>query len=87
MLDLTKKQKENEKWYKEHLDSFLKDSQLKYKYLVIRNQEIEKTFEHEHNAIEYVFQKYKGLDECIIREVIDEKEVINFVNVKFKPIN
>ena len=86
MLDLTEKQKENEQWYKEHLDSFLKDQKLKGKYLVIHDKKVKKAFEHEHNAIEFVFKEYKNFDECIIREAIDEKEVINFVNVKFRPI-
>ena len=87
MFDLTKKQKENEQWYKENLNSFLEDKELKGKYLVIHNKEIKKVFNNEHKALEFAFEEYKTFDECIVREVIDEKKVINFVNVKFIATN
>ena len=86
MFDLTKKQKENEQWYKANLNSFLEDKELKGKYLVIHNKEIKKVFDNEHKALEFAFKEYKNFDECI-REVIDEKEIINFVNVKLIAAN
>ena len=85
MLKLTQKQKGNEQWYKENLVSFLKDRKLKGKYLVIHNKEIKKSFDNEHKAIEFAFEKYQNFNECIVREVIDEKSIVNFLNVKFSP--
>ena len=87
MYDLTEKQKENEGWFEDHLEDFLKNLEYKGKYLVIHNREVKKAFEYEHHAIEFAAREFKSFDECIIREVIDEREIVNFVNVQFGPIN
>ena len=86
MIDLTEIQKENIKWFKENLKGILKKPAYKDKHLVIHNKEIVNAFEHAHHAIDFVIKKFKSFDECVIQEAIDEKEVINFINVQVKSI-
>ena len=87
MLDLTKKQKENSQWYKNHSKEILENPKYKGKHLVICKKKILAAFNSEHHAIDFVAKKIKSFDECIIQEAIDESEIINFVNVRFQPIS
>ena len=86
MVGLTKAQKKNIKWFEDNLKDILKNPDYKDKHLVIYNKEIIRTFEHAHHAIDFAAKKFKNFDECVIQEAIDEKEIINFVNVQVKSI-
>ena len=86
MFDLTKKQKENEEWYEQNKESIVENLRYKNKYLVIYNKKIIKAFEHSQEAISFALKEYHGFNECIVKEAINEKEVINFVNVHVKTL-
>ena len=87
MIDFTRKQKENLKWFEDNLNHLLKNPNYKNKYLVIHDKKVLNAFDHSSQALNFVLKTFNNsFDECIIQEAVDSKEVMNFVNVRLKKI-
>ena len=86
VFDLTEKQKENEKWYEQNEENIIMDLKYKNKHLVIYNKKIIQAFEHSQEAVNFALKEYQGFDECVIKEAVDEKEAVSFINVHVKAL-
>ena len=83
MFDLTKKQRENLKWFEDNLERLLKNPEYKNKYLVIHNKAILGAFDNSPKALDFALKKFNNkLDECIIQKAIDTRDFMNIVNVQ-----
>ena len=82
MLDLTAIQKVNLKWFEDNLQDFIKNPEYKNNWLVIHNKQVLGAFKDSPKALDFAIKKFgENLNQCIIQEVIDNKEFMHIVNV------
>ena len=77
-MAMTEKQQENYKYFVSKLSEFLTDSQLKNKFLVIKDKQVQGNFDTFERAIEFAVNKFPEND-YVVQQAIDESEKINFI--------
>ena len=75
-------QQKNLQYFKKQLNNWLSDPVYKYKYLIIHGEKVQGAYDKPETAFrEAVASLPQG--EFIIQQVIDDKEVVNFLSRAF----
>jgi len=76
-IELNEKQKEASKYFKAHLDEWTKNPLFRYKYGIIRENNLAGIFDTFETAAQEAFTKYPQID-FVIQQIISPDEVVSF---------
>lgn len=75
------RQAANIEFFQKNLGTYLNDQLLRDKFLVISDKSIKGQFDNFENALTYAVTQKLEAGEFIIQQVIDEREIINFLGI------
>jgi hypothetical protein len=76
-MDKESIKKENIDFFYDNLETYRKEPELLYKYLIIHNKEVKKVFKKFPEALEFAVSNLPD-NEYVIQQVLD-KECVNFI--------
>ena len=79
MAVFTEKQKACIVYFKQNIDTWLKDDLKKGKYVVIADEKTQGIYDSFGNAFDYAFANFKQGD-FIIQEIFDKNDVVSFLS-------